>query len=155
MFCCLQTVTEVWSYVDDQKCHLVLIKSLPRQKSTTRLYQGASFFLIVCHTCSLHILAGRLQKTGKYPCAVCLTGTGSNSICCGVCSCWVHKKCSGIKGPLKVDPGYMCPRCVVTEYYLAWNELTPKTAKHGEDVCDHDWAARPHPLLKINSGLFK
>jgi len=20
-------------------------------------------------------------------------------------SCWVHKKCSGIKGPLKVDPG--------------------------------------------------
>jgi len=55
----------------------------------------------------------RLQKTGKYPCAVCLTGTGSNSIYCGICSCWVHKKCSGIKGPLKVDPGYMCPRCVV------------------------------------------
>jgi len=27
--------------------------------------------------------------------------------------------------------------------------LTPKTAKHGEDVYDHDWAARPHPLLKI------
>ena len=43
----------------------------------------------------------------------------------------------------------------MTEYYLAWNELTPKTAKHGEDVCDHDWAARPHPLLRINSGLFK
>jgi len=39
----------------------------------------------------------------------------------------------------------------VTEYYLAWNELTPKTAKHGEDV----WAARPHPLLRINSGLFQ
>ena len=39
--------------------------------------------------------------------------------------------------------------------YNAWNELTPKTAKHGEDVCDHDWAARPHPLLRINSGLFK
>jgi len=43
----------------------------------------------------------------------------------------------------------------MTEYYLAWNELTPKTAKHGEDVYDHDWAARPHPLLRINSGLFK
>ena len=27
--------------------------------------------------------------------------------------------------------------------------------KHGEDVYDQDWAARPHPLLRINSGLFK
>jgi len=43
----------------------------------------------------------------------------------------------------------------MTVYYLAWNELTPKTAKHREDVCDHDWAARPHPLQRINSGLFK
>ena len=54
----------------------------------------------------------RLQKTGKHPCAVCLTGTGSNSIFCGKCSCWVHKKCSGIKGVLIPDPDYKCPRCM-------------------------------------------
>jgi hypothetical protein len=53
----------------------------------------------------------RLQKTGKHPCAVCLSGTGSNSIYCGKCDCWVHKKCSGIKGPLRNDPNYTCPRC--------------------------------------------
>ena len=53
----------------------------------------------------------KLQKTGKLPCAVCLTGTGRNSIYCGTCSCWVHKKCSGIKGALTPDPLYTCPRC--------------------------------------------
>ena len=56
----------------------------------------------------------RLQKTGKHPCAVCLAGTGSNSIYCGKCACWVHKKCSGIKGPLRNDPSYICPRCAGT-----------------------------------------
>ena len=52
-----------------------------------------------------------LRKTGKYSCSVCLSGTASNSIYCTGCSSWVHKKCSGIKGPLKDDPSYECPRC--------------------------------------------
>ena len=52
-----------------------------------------------------------LKKSGKHPCAVCLTGTGNNSILCNSCSCWVHKKCSGLSGPLRPDPNYTCPRC--------------------------------------------
>ena len=55
-----------------------------------------------------------LRKTGKHPCSVCLSGTGSNAINCTKCACWVHKKCSGIKGTLKPDPNFVCPRCTGT-----------------------------------------
>ena len=48
-----------------------------------------------------------LQSSGEFPCAVCRTGVGSNSI---FCKHWVHKKCSGPK-PLKKDPDYRCTRC--------------------------------------------
>jgi hypothetical protein len=56
----------------------------------------------------------QLKKTGKHPCAVCLTGTGANAIHCGGCSRWVHKKCSGTKGPLRPDPQFRCARCLGT-----------------------------------------
>ena len=51
-----------------------------------------------------------LQSSGEFPCAVCLTGVGSNSIFCNGCKHWVHKKCSGLKR-LKKDPDYRCIRC--------------------------------------------
>ena len=38
-----------------------------------------------------------LQSSGKFPCAVCRTGVGSNSIFYKGCEHWVHKKCSGLK----------------------------------------------------------
>ena len=28
------------------------------------------------------------------------------------CKKWVYKKCSGVKGKLKEDPGYRCAKCV-------------------------------------------
>ena len=48
-----------------------------------------------------------LQSSGRFPCTVCRTGVGSNSI---FCKHWVHKKCSGLK-PLTKDPNYRCTRC--------------------------------------------
>ena len=51
-----------------------------------------------------------LQSSGKFPCAVCHTGVGSNSIFCSGCKYWVHKKCSGLKH-LKKDPDYRCVWC--------------------------------------------
>ena len=45
-----------------------------------------------------------------FPCAVCHTEVGSNSIFCNGCKHWVHKKCSGLKR-LKKDPDYRCTRC--------------------------------------------
>ena len=50
-----------------------------------------------------------LQSSGEFPCAVCRTGVGSNSIFCSGCKHWVHKKCSGLK--LKKDPDYRCTWC--------------------------------------------
>ena len=48
-----------------------------------------------------------LQSSGEFPCAVCRTGVGSNSIFCKGCKHWVHKKCSGLKR-LTEDPDYRC-----------------------------------------------
>ena len=53
-----------------------------------------------------------LKKSGKDPCGVCQKGVGSNAIFCGGCLCWIHKKCSGIKGPLRPDPNFRCTRCL-------------------------------------------
>ena len=51
-----------------------------------------------------------LQSSDEFPCAVCRTGVGRNSIFCNGCKHWVHKKCSGLKC-LKKDPDYRCTRC--------------------------------------------
>ena len=51
-----------------------------------------------------------LQSSGEFPCAVCRTGVGSNSIFCKGCKHWVHKKCSRLKG-LTENPDYRCTRC--------------------------------------------
>ena len=55
---------------------------------------------------------GQREVTGKYPCAVCMKGVGSNSVECTVCKKWVHKKCSGVKEKLREGlVGYKCPIC--------------------------------------------
>ena len=51
-----------------------------------------------------------LQSSDEFPCAVCRTGVGSNSIFCNGCKHWVHKKCSGLK-LLKKHPDYRCTQC--------------------------------------------
>ena len=52
-----------------------------------------------------------LKDYGSYPCAVCRTGVGANSILRTKCKKWVHKKCSGIKRVLSSDPSYQCLCC--------------------------------------------
>ena len=52
-----------------------------------------------------------LQSSGEYPCAVCPTGVGNNSIYCKGCKLWVHKKCSGLQR-LTPKPDYRCARCL-------------------------------------------
>ena len=49
-----------------------------------------------------------LQSSGEFPCAVCRTGVGRNSIFCKGYKHWVHKKRSGLKR-LTEDPDYMVP----------------------------------------------
>ena len=56
----------------------------------------------------------RTGQSGKYPCGVCKTGVGCNSILCAGCRKWIHHKCSGIRGTLKDTGDYRCPRCIRT-----------------------------------------
>ena len=51
-----------------------------------------------------------LQSSGEFPCPVCHTGVGSNSIFFKGCMHWVHKKCSGLKRLIE-DPDYRCTWC--------------------------------------------
>ena len=53
-----------------------------------------------------------LRDSSAFPCAVCRSGVGANSISCSQCKLGVHKKCSGIKGRLNVTPDYVCQRCL-------------------------------------------
>ena len=66
-----------------------------------------------------------LKKSGKYPCGVCQSGVdSSNAIFCGGCKRWVHKKCSGIKGPLRPDPEFRCTRCLGTARAIDEREVS-------------------------------
>ena len=60
-----------------------------------------------------------LQSSGEYPCAVCRTGVGNNSIYCNGCKLLLHKKCSGLQR-LTPNPDYRC----------AWEMLALLTADH-------------------------
>ena len=52
------------------------------------------------------------QKAVRWPCGVCGTGVGNNSIQCTSCKKWVHRKC-GIKGSMyKVMKSFICRGCV-------------------------------------------
>ena len=75
-----------------------------------------------------------LRETGKHPCAICLSGTGQNSIYCSGCAKWVHKKCSNIKGSLKQDSSYKCPRCQGTARPIDGRPI--QEAKIGEDTLE-------------------
>ena len=58
-----------------------------------------------------------LQSSGEFPCAVCCTGVGSNSIFWNSCKHWVHKKYSGLKCLAK-DSDYSCIQRQGTAYSL-------------------------------------
>ena len=73
------------------------------EKKGLRVYTGKTKIMI-CGT-GLDLL----QSSGEFPCAICRSGVGSNSIFCNGCKHWVHKKCSGLKHLTK-DPDYRCTR---------------------------------------------
>ena len=74
------------------------------EKKGLRVNAGRTKIMICCMCLDL------LQSSGEFPCAVCCTGLGSNSIFCNGCKHWVHKKCSGLKHLTK-DPDYGCTLC--------------------------------------------
>ena len=81
------------------------------EKKGLRVNAGKTKIIICCTGLDL------LQSSGEFPCAVCGTGVGSNSIFCNGCKHWVHKKCSGLECLTK-DPDYRCTRCQGTTRHL-------------------------------------
>ena len=77
-------------YADDSVRRLLIWKEAMEKKGW-RVNAGKTK-VVICGT-GLDLL----QSSGEYPCAVCRTGVGNNSIYCNGCKLWVHKKCSGLK----------------------------------------------------------
>ena len=63
---------------------------MERSNGEERRVKAGKTKIIICGT-GLDLL----QSSGEFPCAVCLTGVGNNSIFCNGCKHWVHKKCTG------------------------------------------------------------
>ena len=82
----------------------ILSRKEAMEKKGLTVNTGKTKIMICCTGLDL------LQNSGEFPCAVCRTGVGSNSIFCNGCKHWLHKKCSGFKR-LKKDPDYRCTRC--------------------------------------------
>ena len=61
--------------------------------------------------CSAHDAPKAMIKSIKYPCSICGSGVGANSIQCTSCSLWVHKRCSDIRGRLQSVVGFICKKC--------------------------------------------
>ena len=92
------------------------------------VHQGSvlsPLLIIVLEALSREFRTDLLKKSGKYPCGVCQSGVGSsNAIFCGGCKCWVHKKCSGIKGPLRSYPEFRCARLFGTARAIDEREVS-------------------------------
>ena len=79
---------------------------------------------------------GVLQKSRKYPCAVCWSCVGRNSILCQQYMLWIHKMCSGITKPLVKQPNYICPRCKGESRLIDGRDLGPNTCEVAEEMRD-------------------
>ena len=69
----------------------LLIWKEAMEKKELRVNAGKTKFMI------FGIGQDLLQSSGEYPCAVCRTGVGNNSIHCNGCKIWVHKNAVGYK----------------------------------------------------------
>ena len=54
----------------------------------------------------------KLEESGRDHCAVCPKYVDKNSILCGGCSSWVHKRWSGVSGIFKPNTSLRCKRCM-------------------------------------------
>lgn len=58
---------------------------------------------------SKHDAALQSDKS-RYPCGVCGSGVGRNSILCQTCNHWIHHKCTNLR-VIREDPTFKCKKC--------------------------------------------
>ena len=103
------------------------------------------------------------MQTRKFPCSVCGSGVGRNSLLGTKCQRWVHKKCSGIQGKVASINGFVCKRCLgLVATSMGENitsdedniEIVDKFAHLG-DVLSTEGGAQEAVRLRIRSGWMK
>lgn len=87
-----------------------LVEKIRRWKDAMKL-KGLRVNMDKTKVMCCKVRTGQAENSGRWPCAVCKAGVGSNSINCTGCKQWVHKKCSGLTGSLNVV-GFKCSRCI-------------------------------------------
>ena len=103
-------------------------------------------------------------RLGSSP-VVCLKGVGLNSILCPACKCWVHSKCSGLKGQLAKAANFVCSQCSsgavadrnhVEKVMLAGSnlEVVDKFCYLG-DMLDAGGGAESSTVTRVRSGWKK
>ena len=92
-----ETIEELSQKLDAWKVNLEKKGLRVNMKKTKIMFSGVNMDTLI--------------DTGVYPCGVCRSGVGKNSIFCPGCKYWVHKKCSGIHGRLVEDEDFQCNRC--------------------------------------------
>ena len=55
--------------------------------------------------------ARNVTVKGRFTCAVCRNGVNKIAILSQFCSCWVHKRCSGMTDKLKEHSKFKCLKC--------------------------------------------
>ncbi|KAI8498339.1 hypothetical protein Bbelb_242830 [Branchiostoma belcheri] len=102
-------------YADDFMLAAESLEELGRRFSCWKNSMGSRGLRVntgktmVLHSTHAHSMP--VKESGKFPCGVCRRGVGTNSIFCGKCRHWIHKRCTNIKGSLKEDTNFRCRRC--------------------------------------------
>ena len=86
-------------------CQEALIWKEAMEKKGLRVNAGKTKVMICVQAWTSNM------SSEEYPCNVCRTGVGNNSIYCNGCKLWVHKKCSGLQRPTP-NPEYRCAWCM-------------------------------------------
>src|SRR6267154_6097681 len=76
---------------------------------------------------------GQVENSGKFPCGICRKGVGVNSIYCGYCKKWIHKRCSGVVGNIEKLVNFKCRNCAVGEVKVV-DELKQFVLVNGEKM---------------------
>ena len=76
---------------------------------------------------------GQVENSSRFLCGICRKGVGVNSICCGSCKKWIHKRCSGVIGNIEKLVNFTFRNCVVGVMKVI-DELKQFVLGNGENV---------------------
>ena len=86
-----------------------------------------------------------IVNSGKWPGGDCGKGVQANYVQCTLCTKWIHKRCSGVRGDLsRVADGFRCRQCdgTIQEVDLAEDLMVDGETYDGDGRADLAATAR-------------